>query len=91
MIMAVALVVRVSGMLVDGAVQESLGLVRPGAIMLVLFVVGVFIERGRRNQIRQAACVNETPQLVLNRGSMSLHLVSINDASIAGRRGASTS
>jgi hypothetical protein len=91
MIMAVALVVRVSGKLVDGLVRENMGLVCAGSVMLVLFIVGVFIERGRRNQIRQAACVNETPQLVLNRGSMSLHLVSINDAPVAGRHGASIS
>jgi hypothetical protein len=55
LIMAVALVVRVFGMLTDGTVQESMGLVRAEAIMLVVFIVGVFIERGRRNQLKQAA------------------------------------
>ena len=37
------------------------GLVRAESVMLVVFIIGVFIERGRRNQIRQTACVNETP------------------------------
>jgi hypothetical protein len=55
LIMAVALVVRVFGMLTDGTVQESMGLVRAEAIMLVVFIVGVFIERGRRNQLKHAA------------------------------------
>jgi hypothetical protein len=32
-----------------------MGLVRAEAIMLVVFIVGVFIERGRRNQLKQAA------------------------------------
>lgn len=54
-IMAVALVVRVAGMLADGTVHESMGLVRAEAIMLVLFTAGIFIERGRRNQLRQTA------------------------------------
>lgn len=54
MIMAVALVVRVSGMLVDGLVRENMGLVRAESVMLVLFIVGGFIERGRRNQLKQA-------------------------------------
>jgi hypothetical protein len=54
MIMAVALIVRVSGMLVDGSVRDNMGLVRAESIMLVLFIIGVFIERGRRNQLKQA-------------------------------------
>jgi hypothetical protein len=54
MIMAVALIVRVSGMLVDGSVRDNLGLVRAESVMLVLFIIGVFIERGRRNQLKQA-------------------------------------
>lgn len=54
MIMAVALIVRVSGMFVDGSVRENLGLVRAESVMLVLFIIGVFIERGRRNQLRKA-------------------------------------
>jgi hypothetical protein len=54
MIMAVALVVRVSGMLVDGSVRENMGLVRAESLMLVLFIIGVFIERGRHNQLKQA-------------------------------------
>jgi hypothetical protein len=54
MIMAVALIVRLSGMHVDGSVRENMGLVRAESIMLVVFIVGVFIERGRRNQLQQA-------------------------------------
>ncbi len=49
----VALVVRVFGMLADGTVRESMGLVRAEAVMLAAFIVGVFIELGRRNQQRQ--------------------------------------
>jgi len=58
MIMAAALIVRVSGMLVDGSVRDNMGLVRAESVMLVVFIIGVFIERGRRNQIRQTACMN---------------------------------
>jgi hypothetical protein len=54
MLMAVALGVRVFGMLADGSVQESMKLVRAEAIMLVLFTVGIFIERGRRHQLKHA-------------------------------------
>ena len=54
LIMAIALVVRVFGMLADGSVQESMGLVRAEAIMLVVFLGGIFIERGRRNQLKHA-------------------------------------
>ena len=53
LIMAVALIVRVSGMRVDGSIRENLGLVRAESIMLVVFIFGLFIERGRRNQLRQ--------------------------------------
>jgi len=55
LIMAVALVVRVFGMLADGSARESMGLVRAESIMLVLFIAGIFIERRRRNQLKQAA------------------------------------
>jgi len=55
MITAVALIVRAFGMLVDGSVHENMGLVRAESLMLVLFIIGVFIERGRRNQLKQAA------------------------------------
>ena len=48
-----ALVVRVFGMLGDATTRESTGLVRAEAVMLVLFIVGVFIELARRNQQRQ--------------------------------------
>jgi hypothetical protein len=58
-VIGVALVVRVFGMLADGSAQESMGLVRAESIMLVLFIADFFIERGRRNQISQAACLNE--------------------------------
>jgi hypothetical protein len=54
LIMALALVVRVFGMTADGSVRESMGLVRAEAIMLAVFLVGIFIERGRRNQVKQA-------------------------------------
>ncbi|HYL93449.1 MAG TPA: hypothetical protein VEW69_09860 [Alphaproteobacteria bacterium] len=54
MIMAVALIVRVAGMLNDGTVHESMALVRAEAIMLALFIVGIFIERGSRNQLSRA-------------------------------------
>lgn len=54
MIMAVALIVRVSGMFVDGSVRENMGLVRAESVMLVVFIIGLFIERGRRSQLQQA-------------------------------------
>jgi hypothetical protein len=53
-VVGVALIVRVFGMLVDGTVQESMGLVVNEAVMLLLFIAGVFIERGRRNKLKQA-------------------------------------
>jgi len=55
LIMAVALIVRVSGMRVDGSIRENLGLVRAESIMLVVFIFGLFIERGRRNQLRKTS------------------------------------
>jgi hypothetical protein len=48
-----------SGALGSEAVKG--GLVRAESVMLVAFIIGVFTERGRRNQIRQTACVNERP------------------------------
>ena len=55
MIMASALIVRVSGMLVDGSVRDNIGLVRAESVMIVVIIIGLFIERGRRNHIRQTA------------------------------------
>jgi hypothetical protein len=54
LVMATALLVRVFGMLADGSVQQSIGLVRAEAIMLVLFTVAVFVERARRDQLKHA-------------------------------------
>ena len=54
LIMAVALIVRVSGMFVDGSVHDNMGLVRAESVMLVLFIIGVFLERGRRSKLQQA-------------------------------------
>ncbi len=51
----VALLVRIAGMFADGTVRESMGLVRAEAVMLVVFLIGIFIERGRRQQQREAA------------------------------------
>ena len=51
MIMAVALIVRLFGMHVDGSVRENMGLVRAESIMLVVFLVGIFIERGRPSRV----------------------------------------
>ena len=53
-IMAVALIVRVSGMFVDGSVHDNMGLVRAESVMRVLFIIGVFLERGRRSTLQQA-------------------------------------
>lgn len=49
-VMASALCVRVFGMVTDGSVHESMGLVRAEAIMLVIFIAGIFIERARWNR-----------------------------------------
>lgn len=46
-VMCVALIVRLFGMFADGTVHESMGLVRAETIMLIVFVVGIFIERRR--------------------------------------------
>jgi hypothetical protein len=54
LIMAFALVVRVFGMFADGSAHESMRLVRAKAIMPVVFLVGICVERGRRNQLKQA-------------------------------------
>jgi hypothetical protein len=51
MIMAVALIVRLFGMHVDGSVRENMGLVRAESVMLVVFLVGIFIERGRPSRV----------------------------------------
>jgi hypothetical protein len=41
-------------MLVDSSVRDNMGLVRAESLMLVLFIIGVFIGRGRHNQLKQA-------------------------------------
>jgi hypothetical protein len=53
LIMGVALIVRVFGMFADSSVRENMALVRAEAVMLVIFTVGVFVERARRHQLKQ--------------------------------------
>ena len=53
-VMGAALVVRVFGMLADGTTKENMHLVIAELVFLVLMIVGIFIERGRRQQIPQA-------------------------------------
>ncbi len=54
-VMGAALIVRVFGMLADGTTKENMHLVIAELVFLVLMIVGIFIERGRRQQIPQAA------------------------------------
>lgn len=54
-VMSAALVVRVFGMLADGTTKENMHLVIAELVFLVLMLVGIFIERGRRQQIPQTA------------------------------------
>ena len=54
-VMSAALVVRVFGMLADGTTKENMPLVIAELVFLVLMLVGIFIERGRRQQIPEAA------------------------------------
>lgn len=51
----VALIVRVFGMLTDGTVKESMGLVRAEAILLVMCFIGAAIELGRRRRYLKEA------------------------------------
>ena len=53
--LGVALSVRVFGMLIDGTVRESLGLVRAEAILLMISFIGVAIELTRRRRLIEAA------------------------------------
>ena len=53
--LGVALIVRVVGMLIDGTVKESLGLVRAEAILLIVSFIGVAIELSRRRRPIEAA------------------------------------
>ena len=48
--LGVALIVRVFGMMVDGTVRESMGLVRAEAILLIICFIGVAIELSRQRQ-----------------------------------------
>jgi hypothetical protein len=49
----VALAVRIFGMLADGTVRQSIGLVRAEVVLLVLVTIGAFIEFGWRRRKRQ--------------------------------------
>jgi hypothetical protein len=53
-VMSTALVVRVFGMLADSTSKQNMHLVVAELVFLALMLVGVFIERGRRQQIHQA-------------------------------------
>src|SRR6267378_7363851 len=54
-VMSAALVVRVFGMLADGTTKENMHLVIAELVFLVLMLVGVFIEMGRRRNLRDNA------------------------------------
>jgi hypothetical protein len=54
-VMSAALVVRVFGMLADGTTKENMHLVVAELVFFVLMLAGILIERGRRQQVRQAA------------------------------------
>jgi hypothetical protein len=51
--LGVALIVRTYGMLLDGTVKESLGLIRSEAILLTLCFIGITLELSRRRQGKQ--------------------------------------
>jgi hypothetical protein len=53
--MSAALVVRVFGMLADGTTKENMHFVVAELVFFVLMLAGILIERGRRQQVRQAA------------------------------------
>ena len=54
-VMSAALVVRVFGMLADGTTKENMHLVIAELVFLVLMLVGVLIEMGRRRNLRDNA------------------------------------
>ena len=54
-VMGVILAVRVFGMLADGTTQQNMRLVGAEIVFLVLMLVGVMIERGRRRMLRESA------------------------------------
>lgn len=54
-VMGAVLVVRVFGMLADGTIEENMHLVIAEVVFLVLMLVGMTIERGRRQQLEQPA------------------------------------
>lgn len=54
-VMSAALVVRVFGMLADGTTQQNMRLVIAETVFLALMLIGVLIERGRRQQANLAA------------------------------------
>ena len=55
-IIGAALAVRIFGMLADGTTRENLGLVGAEVGVLVLILIGLFIELGRRrNQLNETA------------------------------------
>ena len=55
LLVVVVLIVRLFGMNIDGSVRENMKLVGIESVLLVVFIIGLFIERGRRNQLEQAA------------------------------------
>jgi hypothetical protein len=54
-VMSAALVVRVFGMLADGTTRENMHLVIAELVSLVLMLVGVVLEMGRRRNLRDSA------------------------------------
>jgi len=54
-VMSAALVVRVFGVLADGTTKANMHLVIAELVFLVLMLVGVFIEMGRRRNLRDNA------------------------------------
>ena len=51
--MSTILIVRVAGMLADGTVSQSLGLVRAEIIMLILMSAGILLETGRMRRLNR--------------------------------------
>ena len=60
LMMALALVVRIAGMLVDHTVSQSMRLVRTESALLVVMAIGAMIDAGRRNHEGAKEPVDDT-------------------------------
>jgi hypothetical protein len=63
LVLGVLLLVRIYGMEVDSTVQQSMPLVKPEMILVLIALIGVAIERGRGLYLRRTTQIASAPGL----------------------------